>query len=101
MREEIVALENDADILAQFAQMFRVPVEHMSGHLDPAGLAGFQAVDAAQQRALAGAGAPDDGDDLACLDAQRHTLEHLDRAKALVDIFNDDCRHSSPFRDVD
>ena len=43
---------------------------------DRAGLDRLEPVDAAQQRALARAGAADDGDDLARLDRERDAVEH-------------------------
>src|SRR3546814_799152 len=87
-------------VLAQLTQSLRVLVDHVTGHLDPAGLIGFEPVDAAKQSALPRAAAPDDGDDLAALDRQRDALEHLQLAEALVNVFNDHGRHGAPSRDV-
>src|SRR6185437_1619604 len=52
----------------------------------------LEAVDAAQQRRLAGAGGPDQADDLVRVDRQRDALQHLVRAVALADVVNFDQR---------
>ncbi len=53
MREEIVALEDDADALAQPAQVGRRIVHRLAVDDDLAALDRLEPVDAAQQRALA------------------------------------------------
>ena len=78
VREQVEALEDHAHVLAQFAHGLRVLVQQrlaVDGQL--AALELFQAVDAAQQRALARAALADDGDHLAARDLQVDALEHL------------------------
>ena len=99
MREQVVALEDDADILAQFAQLRRVLRHRVAGDLDLAGMEALEPVDAAQQRRLARTRAADDRDDLSGIDAERDAFQHLQRTEALVDAFNENGWHSSPFRD--
>ena len=70
----------------------------MAGDLDAAGLDRLQAVDAAQQRALARAAAADDGDDLAPLDLSETPFRTSTCAEALVDVLNEHGWHASPFR---
>jgi hypothetical protein len=52
----------------------------------------LQPGDVAQQRALAAAAAPDDGDELARRQAQRHVLQHRPLAVALAQPFHHHCR---------
>ena len=52
MREEVVALEDDADIGAESAQRLGVSRKRVPGNLDTTGMDVFQAVHAAQQGAL-------------------------------------------------
>ena len=70
VRKQIEALEHDADLAPERLQagaraLHPTPVEH-----DFAAVRHFQAVDAAKQRGLARAAAPDDGHDFAGLDCQ-------------------------------
>src|ERR1700675_802270 len=53
---------------------------------DVAGLVTLQAIDAAQDRRLAGAGRPDDADHFALLDRSGDALQHLVRTKSLVNV---------------
>jgi hypothetical protein len=59
---------------------------------DRAGVDGLEPVDRPAQRALAGAGRPDDHDDLAAVDRQVDLLEDVQRAEVLVDAREDDER---------
>jgi hypothetical protein len=78
VREQVEALEDHADVLAQFAHGRRVVVQQwLAVHRQAAALEYFEPVDAAQQRALARAALADDGDDLAGPDLQVDALEHL------------------------
>src|SRR5262249_38151256 len=52
---------------------------------DLAGAGRDQAQDALEHRGLAGAVAPEEGQDLAALDLQRHALQHVDEAVVGVD----------------
>jgi hypothetical protein len=68
VREEVEALEHDADVLAELAQVGGGIVHHRAVEGDGAALDRLQPVHAAQHGALAGARAADDGDDLALFD---------------------------------
>ena len=60
-----------------------------------AGVERQQPVDAAQQRRLAAAGRPDDGDDLALTDVEVDVAEHFERAVALAEALDADARRAS------
>ena len=55
-------------------------VHHPAVDLDGAGGDRFEPGDHAQKRGLAAAGRPDDDDELAVGDVDRHALDHLDAA---------------------
>jgi hypothetical protein len=97
VRKEIVALEDDADIGAQLAQLFRVSANGVAGNFDAAGIDLFQSVDAAQKRAFSGTGAADQRKHIAPIDGQRDALEDFDSSEALVDIINKHFRHGASF----
>ena len=84
MREQVELLEDHPDLEPQRLQMRLVGLQLGPGHGDPALVDHLQAVDAAQQRALAGAALADDGDDLARLDLDVDALEDLVVAEALL-----------------
>ena len=73
-------LEHHADFMARRAQL-RIAERHqiaaIDNHLPRGGT--VEQVDAAHQRALARAGAPDDAEDFALLDVQVDVLERFDR----------------------
>ena len=97
MREQIIALEHDADIGAQLPQGLGIFANRMTGDFDAPGIDLLQPVHAAQQRALARARAADEGEDFTTADRQRHAFEYLQSAKALVNVFNDYFRHEASF----
>src|SRR4029077_13064055 len=70
MREEIVALEDDAHPLAQLAQVGSGVVDRLAVEYDPSFLDRLEPVDAAQHGALARARAANDGNDLSGLDRE-------------------------------
>ncbi|MET4831025.1 hypothetical protein ABIF44_000432 [Bradyrhizobium japonicum] len=86
MRKQIVALEHDADVLAQRAQIDISAVDAVSAHDDLAAVDLLEAVDAAQCRALAGAGAADQRQHFAALDGKGDAIEHPERTKALLHV---------------
>ena len=98
MRKQVEALEDDADLLAQLAQVGRGVVDLRAVDADDPGLYRLQPVDAAEHRALARAGAADHRDDLALGDIERDVLQHLDRAVALVDPVDFNERHRASAR---
>src|SRR6266404_6158969 len=68
---------------SEFAQA-RFCLRHiLAAKADAAAVGSLQAVDAAQQRALAGAAGAADRDDLARLDVQVYRLQHREYAEAL------------------
>ena len=83
VREQVVALKNDADMGSQSTQIGGPVVYRHAIDPDLAALDRFQPVDAAQQRAFAGARAPDDGNDFAFVDAQVDVLQNGVLPKAL------------------
>ena len=70
----------------QFAVLAGHERELLAGHQDAALVGFFEQVDAAQKRALAGAGAADDADHVPRARLQRHALEHFVGAETLVDF---------------
>ena len=98
MRKQVEALEDDADLLPELAQVGFGIVDPHPIDADGSGLDRFQPVDAAQQRALARARAPDDRHDLALGDVQRDILEHGHCAVTLVDPLDFNERHRASAR---
>ena len=80
MREQVEALEDHANFLAHLVDV-GLAVEYDTVDADLAGGRLFEVVHAAQQRALARAGRPDDDDDFLLLDCEVDALEHLDVTK--------------------
>jgi hypothetical protein len=78
---------------AQFAQVGVLAADLDAVGRDGARLIRLQPVDAAQERALAGAGAADDRHHVALGDVERDAFEHLVGAKALPDVTNANERH--------
>src|SRR5882757_9637521 len=84
MREQVERLEHHADMAAQLAQS-RLRRRHVfTAETDAAAVGSLQAVDAAQQRALARAAGAADRDDFAGADGEVDRLQHLERAEALA-----------------
>lgn len=90
MGKQVVALEDDADVLTQGAQVDIGSVDAVVADADLAGIDLLEAVDAAQRRALAGARATDQHQHLAALDCEADAVQHLERAEALMDLVEDD-----------
>jgi len=86
MGEEIVALEDDADLATQCLEPPRRRLERFAVELDGAAFRPFQPVDAAQQGALSRAAASDNRHDLAGFDRERYLGERLMHAKALRNV---------------
>ena len=57
-------------------------------HANAAAVRCLEQIDTTQERALARAGATQHGDDVALAGIEMHTLEDLDRTKALVQILH-------------
>ncbi len=102
MREEVEALEDDADlgalprdallrVLDELAVALAV-ADQVAVHLDPAGVDLLEVVDAAQEGRLPGAGRADHADDLAAAHLEVDALQHLEPAEALVDVGRADDR---------
>src|SRR5512141_732769 len=89
MRKEVELLEHEADLTPHRLQQARVGsrvgggCQHAAAHADLAALERLKPVEAAQKRALAAAGRPDDGVNLAFLHLERDALENLVGAVAL------------------
>jgi len=95
MGEQIELLKHHADIAAQIAQFsfLRRQSDIDTVDDDSARIVGLEAVDAAKQRRLAGAGAADDRDHIAAFDIHRHAFQHFGRAEALSHIHDINERH--------
>ena len=96
MREQVEALEHDADVAAQRVEVDAGAADAVVVQADLAALDRLQAVDAAQQRGLAAARGADQADDLVRLDVEAEALEHLEGAVALVDVLDLDQGHQPP-----
>src|SRR5215208_6175677 len=96
MRPEVEALEDHPHFGALFGQLAVADVAELSAvpaltdqpvpNVDMTARGPFEVVDAAQQRRLAGATRPDDGDCLAGIDLQVDAFEHFVGAEALVQV---------------
>ena len=84
--EEVVALEHDAHVLAQLAQVDGGVMHRVATHLDGAAVDDLQPVDAAQRGAFARATFADDGNHLAFGNGKGHAFQHLVAAKTFVDV---------------
>ena len=72
-------------------------VDSQAANRHAAGLKGFQAVETAEERALAAAGGPDDHGHLASAHGQGHAAKHLDRAMPLDQVADFDHATIPPF----
>ena len=77
MREEVVGLEDDADLLAQRVDVDLVVGDALAVDDDLALLDALEQVEAAQERRLAGAGRADQADDVVLGDVEVDLVEHL------------------------
>ena len=76
MREQIVALENHADLLPQFRQILVIFADGLSFQRYAAALDLLQRIDAAQQRTFAAAAGAQDHDDLALVHIQAQIIQY-------------------------
>src|SRR5512145_2534950 len=97
MREQVEALKDDADALAQLAKIGHGIVDDLAVEYDPSLLDRLQPVDAAEHRALARAGASDHGDDFPSLDGERDAIEDGVGAVALDHVMELNERHGASF----
>ena len=96
MREEVELLEDHARVRENLPRLGSIGVlcravlirigQELALDLDGARVNRLELVDAAQERALARAGRPDDREDLAAADLHIDALEHSEVAERLVDI---------------
>ena len=96
MREQVEALEHDADVAAQGVDIDAGAADPVVVQADLAALDRLEAVDAAQQGGLAAARGADQADHLMRLDVEVDALQHLDGAVALVDVLDLDQGHQPP-----
>ncbi len=86
MREQVIALEDNANVAAKCTLVEVRRMNLVPANLDLAALNGLQRIDASQSRRLARTGLSDDGNHLAGFDREGDTVQDLQRAKALADI---------------
>ena len=97
VRKQVELLEHHAHFQAQGAQVGLPGMQALAVYLHYPLVNAFQAVDGAQQGALAGAAAADDGHHLALADLQVDALEHVVGAEMLVKRINANERHAVSF----
>ena len=90
MREQVEVLEHHADLAAHLVDALEVVGQLDAVDDQRAGLMLLQAVDAAEQRRLAGAGRAADHDPLAAHHPQADALQDVERAEPFVDVDNVD-----------
>src|SRR5436309_1752185 len=87
VREQRVVLEDRVRV-----PRVRRHVGHVAaGKLDAAAVRPLEAGDEAEQRRLAGAGRPEEGEELALVDDEVHARHREDRAVALADALESQC----------
>src|SRR5439155_27002624 len=86
MRKQVEALEHHRHLRPDGNDRAGVAVDAGALDADVAAILAFEPVDTAQNGRLAGARGADDADDLALRNQCGDSLEHLDLAKALVDV---------------
>lgn len=93
--KQVIALEHHADLLAYLAPVGGRVQQLAAGKAQVTALGAFQAVEAAQQGALAAAAGAEDDDHLARRHAQVDVAQHLLRAEELVETLElDQCAHA-------
>ena len=102
VREQVVALKHDANVLTQGAQVALAVMDLVAADRDAAAVDDFQPVHAAQGRALAGTALANDGHHFAGIDGKVNPAQHMGCAEAFVHVlqFNDGL-HSVSFRGRD
>src|SRR5262245_23593132 len=93
MRKQVEALKHHSDIGSQCSKLLEVAAHGVARNVDRAAIRLHKAVEATQQRALAGSATPDQSEDFALLDGERHALEDVEIAEPLHDVLDDDFRH--------
>ncbi|MNV50537.1 hypothetical protein D3C71_1425530 [compost metagenome] len=95
VREEIIALEHHADLLAKVPEALVGAIQPMANHLYQAAVERLQPVDASKHGALARARSTDHCNGLAVIDRQIDTLEHAEGAEGLLEVVNAQGLHFS------
>src|SRR5689334_7741182 len=86
VRKQVKALEHHRDLGPDRHDRRRIAIDAGAFDADVAAVVALEPVDTAQNGRLAGTRGTDDADDLALGNRRRDSLEHLDLAKALVDV---------------
>ena len=86
MREQVEALEHDADVLAQRVEIDAPPRHPFAVQPDLALLDRLQRVHATQQGRLSGTRGTDEADDLVFIDAEIDTTQYFVAAEILVHV---------------
>src|SRR5438128_1574828 len=86
VRIEVEGLEDHADLGAQLLEIGAGIAHRHAVHHDVAGLDALEAVDAAEQRALARAAGPADHHHLALVHVERHAAQRVKVAVILLDV---------------
>jgi hypothetical protein len=97
VRPQRIALEHHADVARPGRKLGDVaPTDQ-----DASGRRRAEAGDQAQQRGLAGTGRPQEGEELARRDGERHVVEHRRRVVGEADVIDHDlARHQNTSRDL-
>ena len=90
MREQVVRLEDDADLPPQRVDVHLRPGEHLTVDDDRPLVDVLEQVDAAEERRLPGARRADQADDLVEIDGEVDPVQHLELAEALRDVLERD-----------
>ncbi|CRM86685.1 hypothetical protein [Pseudomonas sp. 22 E 5] len=99
VREQVVALEHHAHVLAHLTPVGVFVQQLLAGKPQAAAVGDFQPIEAAQQGAFAAATGAEDHHHFAALHAQVDALEHLRLAEKFVETLElDQCAHAWPQR---
>ena len=90
VREQVVGLEDDADLLSQLVDVRLVDGQVLAVERDRAGVDRLEQVDAAEQRRLARARGADQADDVVQAHLEADVLEHLVVEEGLPDVLDVD-----------
>jgi hypothetical protein len=90
--EEVERLEHHADVGAQLSERLALGGQRLAVDQDPAVVDRLEPVDGAAEGRLAGAGRPDDDDDLLRGDLEVDVLQHVQVTEPLVDTLDGDER---------
>jgi hypothetical protein len=86
MREQVVALEHDPDVLAQRVEVDAASRDPLAVDADLALLDVFERVDASEQGRLAAARRSDQAHDLVLVETEAHAAQHLVGPEVLVHV---------------